>query len=245
MAIWNERFTVRSFDVDQRGLLTPIALFAWMLDGAGRHAVQLGWGIHDLQRRGLTWMLSRFRLDIAALPSWGDTVTVHTWPSGIDRLFAMRELRLVDERGDALARATSAWLLLNHTTRRPLRPGPELASLTATTPGRTGELSVATLPEIGAAVSGPAFTARVFDLDVNGHVTAASLARWMLESLPAPALIEKQLRSLELEFRAEVLLGDEIAGEFEIRQEGTLHRLRRVSDGREAVRGRSAWQDRD
>lgn len=239
MEIWDEQFTVRSFDVDQRGLLTPIALFSWMLDAAGRHAVQLGWGIHHLQRQGVTWMLSRFRLEIKELPEWGHTVTVRTWPSGIDRLFAMRELRALDARGEPLACATSAWLLLNHTTRRPLRPGPELASLTASTPGRAGELGVETLPELGAVVGGATFAARAFDLDVNGHATAASLARWVLESLPTRQMLESRLHSLALEFRAEVLLGDEVAGEYENRQQVTLHRLRRLRDDREAVRGRS------
>lgn len=78
MGIWDEKFTVRSFDVDPRGRLTPIALFSWMLNAAGRHAAQLGWGILNLQRRSLTWLLFRFRMEIAALPGWGDTVTVRT-----------------------------------------------------------------------------------------------------------------------------------------------------------------------
>ncbi len=239
MEIWDERFTVRSFDVDQRGRLSPLALFSWMLDAAGRHAVQLGWGIHDLQRQGLTWMLSRFRLQIGNLPGWGETVTVRTWPSGLDRLFAMRELRVLNEAGLRLARATSAWLLLNKSTRRPLRPGQELAELAASTPGRDDELAVEPLPELGEPVRGPTFTARAFDLDVNGHVTAASLARWVLESLPAAPLLDQPLHSLELEFRAEVLLGDEIVGECERQGEMTLHRLRRLRDGREVVRGRT------
>lgn len=154
----------------------------------------------------------------------------------------MRELRALDEGGSALARATSAWLLLNHSTQRPLRPGAELASLTASTPGRTGELTVAALPELEAPVHSATFTARAFDLDVNGHVTAASLARWVLESLPAGLLLEGRLHSLELEFRAEVLLGDEIAGEYESRAEATLHRLRRPRDDRDTVRARSLWR---
>ncbi len=239
VGIWEEQFTVRSFDLDQLGRLTPMALFSWMLEAASQHAGQLGWGIHELQRRGLTWMLSRFRLEITALPGWGETVTVRTWPSGVDRLFAMREVRMLDAGGAVLARATSAWLLLQQSTRRPLRPGPELASLAVSTPGRTDELAVAALPELGEAVHGATFTARAFDLDVNGHVTAATLARWVLESLPSSLLLASRLHSLELEFRAEVLLGDEIAGEYESRPEVTLHRLRRVRDGRDMVRARS------
>jgi acyl-ACP thioesterase len=199
VGIWDERFTVRSFDLDQHGRLTPIALFSWMLETAGQHATQLGWGIHDLQRRGLTWMLARFRLEISALPGWGESVTVRTWPSGVDRLFAMRELRALAGSGEVLARATSAWLLLHQSTRRPLRPGQELAFLAASTPGRTEELAVAALPELGETVEGATFTARAFDLDVNGHVTAATLARWVLESLPAGVLLETQLHSLHLD----------------------------------------------
>lgn len=241
MVVWDEGFTVRSFDVDQRGRLTPISLFAWMLEAAGRHAQHLGWGIHDLQRQGLTWMLARFRLEVVAFPGWGETVTVRTWPSGVDRLYAMRELRLLDSVGGTAAFATSAWLLLNRTTRRPLRPGPELALMAESTPGRSGELTIAALPDCAGTASGPTFEVRVFDLDINGHATAASLIRWVLESLPVDLLQSHWLRSLELEFRAEALLGDAAAGEFEERDGGFLHRVRRTRDGRELVRGRSTW----
>lgn len=241
MEIWHEAFTVRSFDVDRRGVLSPVGLLAWMLDAAGRHAVQLGWGIHELQSRGMTWMLSRLRLVVAAFPTWGDTVTVRTWPAGVDRLFAMRELRLLGDRGDVLAQATSAWLLLDLGTRRPLRPGPELASLVEATARPREERAVEPLPELTAATSGAIFQARVFDLDVNGHATAVTLARWVLESLPASTLLERNLQSLDLDFRAEVLLGDEIAGEYEGGGSLSLHRLRRLRDGREVLRGRSSF----
>lgn len=240
MAIWHETFTVRSFDVDGRGILTPLALLAWMLEAAGRHAVALGWGIHQLHQRGMTWMLSRLRLAVASLPSWGETVSLRTWPSGIDRLFALRELELLGGDGRVLAHATSAWLLLDLGTRRPLRPGPELAALAEVTPGPREHGAAEALPELAAASGASTFLARAFDLDINGHVTAATLARWVLESLPAPTLMGSRLQSLDLDFRAEVMLGDEVVGEYENRGSFHLHRLRRTGDGREVLRGRTS-----
>ncbi len=241
MAIWQETFTARSFDVDGRGSLTPLALLAWMLEAAGRHAVALGWGIHELHQRGMTWMLSQLRLAVAALPGWGATVSIRTWPSGVDRLFALRELELLDGDGGVLAHARTAWLLLDLGTRRPLRPGAELASLSEATSSQREHGAAEALPHLAAAGGASTFLARPFDLDVNGHVTAATLARWVLESLPAPTLTGSRLQSLDLDFRAEVLLGDEVVGEYESRGSFHLHRLRRTGDGREVLRGRSCF----
>jgi len=242
--VWDETFAVRSFDVDRDGDLTPMALFCWLLEAAGRHARALGWGIQELQREGQTWMLSRCLMEVRHLPRWGDTVTVRTWPSGIERLFALRELRLLDGQGETLARATSAWLLLQADTRRPLRPPPELVALAEATPGRGDELPWESLPELEHAATAGVFRPRSFDLDINGHVTAASLLRWVLESLSDETLTQRRLAWLAIEFRAEVRLGDDVLGEVEPHGGGMLHCLRRVRDGRPVVRGRTAWRSR-
>ena len=47
-------------------------------------------------------------------------MTLETWPSGIDRLFAIRDFRMVAGE-EVLLRATSEWMVIDVNRRRPVR----------------------------------------------------------------------------------------------------------------------------
>jgi hypothetical protein len=63
---------------------------------------------------------TRFALD--------DTIELETWPSGVDRLFALRDFR-IRKRGVVIGRAASQWLLFGIESRRAVWPDAELAQL--------------------------------------------------------------------------------------------------------------------
>ena len=105
------------------GRLRLGAAFDLMQDIAGAHAEILGVGIHDLRRLGITWVLSRLMIKFDALPPRADSVRLKTWPSGVHRLFAMRQFELTDPAtGRRIATASSYWLMLKLTNLRPVSP---------------------------------------------------------------------------------------------------------------------------
>ena len=105
------------------GRLRLGAAFDLMQDIAGVHAALLGVGIHDLRRLGITWILSRLMIQFDALPPRADSVLVKTWPSGVHRLFAMRQFELSDPvSGQRIATASSFWLMLKLANLRPVSP---------------------------------------------------------------------------------------------------------------------------
>ena len=105
------------------GRLRLGAAFDLMQDIAGAHAELLGVGIHDLRRLGITWVLSRLMIKFDALPPRADSVRLKTWPSGVHRLFAMRQFELTDPAtGQRIATASSYWLMLKLANLRPVSP---------------------------------------------------------------------------------------------------------------------------
>ena len=105
------------------GRLRLGAAFDLMQDIAGAHAELLGVGIHDLRRLGITWVLSRLMIRYDGLPPRTDSVRVTTWPSGVHRLFAMRQFELSDPAtGRRFATASSYWLMLKLANLRPVSP---------------------------------------------------------------------------------------------------------------------------
>ncbi len=116
-----ERFQVRSFDVDTDNRLTPTALTRYLLEAAWQHAKLLGYGYSALGERQRFWVLSRIAVEIRDLPYWEDIVEVETWPGGSQRIFALREYEMRLRDGRVAALGTSAWLVLDSETRRPVR----------------------------------------------------------------------------------------------------------------------------
>ena len=75
--------------------------------------------VDTLNAQGFTWMLHRLHILLHKMPLKEEIVTIETWPSGIDRLFALRDYRMFREDGEELVRATSEWMYIDMNRRRP------------------------------------------------------------------------------------------------------------------------------
>ena len=61
------------------------------------------------------------RIKIDHYPVWDDRVRVETWHRGMERIFGLRDFRVESISGDTLGMASTAWLILDSKTRRPIR----------------------------------------------------------------------------------------------------------------------------
>jgi medium-chain acyl-[acyl-carrier-protein] hydrolase len=244
-AVWSESFRVRAYEVDASGRVSLPAVCNWLQETAGNHASALGWGVDDLQRQGLTWVLSRFHLQLERRPGWREEVTVATWPAGVRRLFALREFRISSDAGPELGIATTAWLLVNLSSLRPVRLPVALEEIARDAPERVLDDAFARLPELANAEFEVAIDVRFADLDMNRHANNVSLIAAALEPLPETVVLGRFLAELEVEFRSEALQGDRLLAQAQ--GEGGegwrfLHRLVREGDGREIARARTLWR---
>lgn len=170
-------FEVLSFQIDPQGKLRWSCLADMMQEVAWRHADSRDFG-QNLFDLGYMWVMSRFEIKVNSLPSWGEKITVKTAGRGIDKLFALREFEVCNESGVVLAKAMSAWLLLDMVSKRPQRPDKVLPSElfavvkdSALTPAK-----VITLPGM---MDGGVIQVRFSDLDMNNHVNNVSYIRWV------------------------------------------------------------------
>lgn len=205
-----ETFTIASFDADFTGRLALYSLFERFQDIAGHHATYLGVGFDKLREAGVAWMLSRIKVSIEALPMWGETVTLRTWPKGVDRLFALRDFRLTSERGDVLALATTCWLLVDLEKGKPRR----IESLNVDLQFPGAEQAISEIPgKIPAPETlEPAYERAILvsELDVNEHVNNAQYVRWAMDCFDIGQLRERSVRSLQLNYLDQARLGDKV-----------------------------------
>lgn len=120
MVKYSEEIDIRGHYTDLEGRLIMKSLCDLFNDVANVQTYALKIDVPTLNEQGLTWMLHKLHILINRMPEQGENVTLETWPSGIDRLFAIRDFRMVAGE-EVLLRATSEWMVIDVNRRRPVR----------------------------------------------------------------------------------------------------------------------------
>ena len=176
MNTYQESFRIRYSEGDRHGRLKLRTFFDYAQEVAGNHATALGCGLETLLARQQAWVLSRIRVRFRQYPSIGETVTMKTWPSGFDHLFARREFELLSAAGDVLAEATSFWLFLDTGQMRIMNAAKEIGALlpdNSALPVHFAEVEKLPAPAEGTQAE---FPIRETQIDLNGHLNNAEYA---------------------------------------------------------------------
>jgi acyl-ACP thioesterase len=244
-AQYSRRFTVRTYESDPTGRLSPAGLLNYFLEAASLHAEALGAGIMELLRQNLTWVISRYHIKLFCYPRWKSTVELTTWPCGHQGLFALREFELKDETGSRLAAATSSWMLIDLKTKRPVPPAERLGPYPKD-PRRAVVSSFEPLPVVDRADLERSFTVRMSDLDWNKHANHVVHISWALETAPPGFLKNHRPAEVEVDFRAEAFYGDSVTSRMQTLRSGPeplkAYALTKEDGRKELARLRILWQ---
>lgn len=243
MAIWQETFKIRAHQVDIHRRVRIPDLCQLMQEAAWNHAEVNGLGYQSLAERQLAWVLFRQLLRFEKLPLWGESIQVHTWSTGHDRLYWYREYKIVAADGTEIGRGTSTWFVMDTQERHPRRVssyfrGDYSDSAEQMFPRRAGRVAA---PEKPAATQ--IRQVRFHDLDMHGHANNIRYIAWTLESLPLAFLQSHALRELEINYLSEALHGDELLIHREKENRGAFrHAILRREDRRELCRAVTCWE---
>lgn len=245
--IWTETVPVRSTDLTPHGTASVPALCTYLQEVAGRHADALGVSMQRLQEERKAWILAQLHLDIHRPPKWQDEIVVETWPSGLDGPYATREfvLRTGETRFGV---ATSAWVVFDIDSRRPLRPPARLHAIEPPDrpPALAHDWNNLPLPERTDCER--RFEVRYHDLDVNRHANNLRVLEWALETLPAEHLDTHQCSAVALQFKGEATLGEPVQATAQMDEDETeirvRHALHHADDERTLAVATTEWAPR-
>ena len=237
-------FPVRSYEAGTDNNLSLPSLCNYLQEIAGLHADKLGVGIHLLRSEGVTWMLSRLRLEISRPVAWGGELLVRTWPSGTrGRLAATRDFIGRDLAGDEVFRGVSEWMTVDLAARRLVKLPENFRSLAPDGTPRVelGE-SGGKFASLGAVHGRSPIRVRLSDHDFNDHVNNVHYVEWALESVPEEYR-RRRVSRLDIVFRQEAKAGDELESCSETLGDGVLrHTITRVSDGALLATAETGWR---
>ena len=205
--IYVKSFNLRTSDFDCYRKITPTSVLDLFQTVAGEHAYELGCGFDTLFPRNLLWVLVRTKYQIIRQPEMYQTVRVKTWPLAPSRVGFQREYLMENEQGDALIKGSSDWVII-HSEQRKIVPTADIYPAMEHLTEKSFDERLKKLPDFEATDEGFAVYPRFSALDMNGHVNNTKYASYVLDALEPSE--EDEIISLQIDYRHEVKLGDNI-----------------------------------
>ena len=241
-------FVVHYHEVNPKEQATPLTLLYYLEDSAIAHSESVGYGLSQVKREGLAWILNRWHLQMDQYPRLGEKVIVETWPSSFERFYGRREFLIRNKHQEVIGRATSLWIFYNIATKRPVRIRSEFGEVYGLNPIRAIDDPFDPLPVMSAGVweGEQEFSVRRSDIDTNGHVNNANYLQWMLEVVPEDIFQNYQLTSLEIQYKKETTYGSSISSKCQIEGLDGLHKtcghvIHGEESGQELTLAKTVW----
>ncbi len=205
-------FVAEPFHVDFTGRLTLSVLGNHLLNCAGFHAADRGFGIAFLNENRYTWVLSRLAIELEDMPRQYEAFSIETWVENVYRLFTDRNFALVNKEGKEVGYARSVWAMINMETRKPA----DLLTLHSGSIvnyvcdkecpiAKPGRIKV----DKGAHVLD--YQTKYSDIDINGHVNSIKYIEHILDLFPIETFREKRIKRFEMAYVAESYYGDTLS----------------------------------
>lgn len=236
-------FVAEPFHVDFNGKLTLGVLGNHLLNCAGFHATDRGFGMSTLNEENYTWVLSRLAIEMDDMPNQYEAFTVQTWVENVYRLFTDRNFAIINKEGVKIGYARSIWAMINMNTRKPAdllnMHGGSIVNYICE--GEDCPIEKPTRIKVDTKEVSETLIARYNDIDINGHVNSIRYIEHILDLFPIEYYQTMRIRRFEIAYIAESYYGDELkfykeeigGGEFSVEV--------RKNDGEVVCRGKLIW----
>jgi acyl-ACP thioesterase len=242
--IHQEKFTVRSYEMDLQGVASVPAICNYLQEVAGNHATELGVAVDHLFKKNMTWVLSRLHMKVFRYPFWREEIKIETWPSGRQHKFATRDFLIFDQKHKILVKATSSWMIIDLKTQKPIVMPAFMDEIRLPDRQRAIEDSFMKMNLPKNPNSERKFDVRLSDLDINQHVNNVKYIEWALESVPFEIWKAKVLSDLEISFRSETKYGESIIIQSERTDDVFIHNVISEKDQRALALLKTTWRDK-
>lgn len=237
------QFVAEPFHVDFNGRLTMGVLGNHLLNCAGFHASERGFGIATLNEDNYTWVLSRLAIELEEMPYQYEDFSVQTWVENVYRLFTDRNFSVTDKDGKKIGYARSVWAMINLNTRKP-------ADLLTLHGGSIVDYicdehcPIDKPSRIKVAATEPAatITAKYSDIDINGHVNSIRYIEHILDLFPIELYKTKHIRRFEMAYVAESYYGDRLSFFMEEVSENEYHIEVKKNEGEVVCRSKVLFE---
>lgn len=205
---------------DQR--LSHAGLLRILQEAASVASDEVGFGLKDISRNGVHWILSSWRVELLERPYWRGGLRVETWPRTMGGFLSDRDFLVWS--GDRLAaRGTSRWVLVSAVTGRLTRVTEAVRAAYREQMDVRDLFEGSSVPGNGKTPEGTpvSFTTTVGrrDIDTNCHVNNLHYLDYAVEALPEEVYRDLPA-TVDIVFRRQILLGTPIQCLYSLTEDG-------------------------
>lgn len=209
MTKYNKEFEIPYYESDKHGKITPLSLLEYLGEISVSHNDFLGFDIERLKSLNYGWMLNRWRVGVDRYPGVGEKIRIETWISKIEKFYANREFIIYDKKDIEIGRASTLWIFIDMTKKKPIRITSEFYDGTKIIDVKAFDdfYKFGKDIEIDDYVD---FHIRRSDIDYNNHVNNTKYLSWMIEAVPEEIYKNYILNEFEILYKKETLYGNTI-----------------------------------
>ncbi len=206
------KFICEPFHSDFTGHLTLSVLGNHLLNCAGQHATDRGFGMARLNEEEHTWVLSRMTIEFDELPNQYETFEIDTWVESVYRLFTDRNFSLRNKDGRTIGYARTVWAMIGMKSRKPI----DLMNLydglipSYNYPENPCPIEKPSRIKVTAREPSGSFVAHYSDIDINGHVNSIRYIEHVMDLYSLDYLRSHPLHRFEIAYVSESYCGDKL-----------------------------------
>lgn len=209
--VYKKKYYIGLSDIDFAKKLKLSALFNYFQDIASLAAENLGVGVTEIgEKFGVTWALTRVKVDILRSPEWNEEITIETWPLEPEKLEFERDFIVRDRDGNIIIRAVSKWIIFDIKTRRLKKT--ELIGLKY--PDIITERSIdcefEKLKPLGEFETAYKKVVGYSDIDLNEHLNNSRYVDFIMDCFDLESHKKYGIKTIDVSYINEALPGDTI-----------------------------------
>ena len=212
MGIFEGKVKVRCLDIGKNNKLTTRGFMEYLQEVAGMHSDLVGYGLNDIPKTNLTWLILNWKIQIFSYPNFNTTLTIKTWARIIAKTHSYRDFEVYDDDNNLIAIATSKWVLVNSETKTICRISDEIKNAYSFIDKSVFKTSM------DEKIKPPAdstfvydYTVQRRDIDTNRHVNNLYYLDFAYESLPEKVYNSFNCNTTEIIYKKEIKYKEKIA----------------------------------
>lgn len=208
-------FFVGLGDIDFNNNLKIKSLLGYLEDVGGIHSNVVGYGLLDIPVKKRSWVLLNWKVKILKRPRYAETLKVKTWAYGMDKIYALRDFEVHNEKGELVVIATSKWVCLDTEKKAIIRIDDEMKNAYTLENKKVfdGEIEKLKEPD-GNYIQEEILQVTRDMIDVNHHVHNLNYIDFASHILPYE--IMQSATNIEVMYKKEIKENDKIRCKYTI-----------------------------
>ena len=213
MAFLEYDFRVGFRDTGNGNKLTNKSFLSFLEDSGGLHSEKTGFGINEIRKTNLSWLLIGWKLKVISRPTFGTNLKVRTWGRDFSKINTFRDFEVYDDNNNLIAIATSKWILFDTEKNKITKITPEL--IEKYTPENKSvfdenEINFSINDENEQISNTFNYTVSRSDIDINNHMHNLNYLDLAYEALPEDIYKHIDLKNIEIIYKKECYLNDKL-----------------------------------